>query len=132
MAWNSLTDIVELTTQQRMKDDPEYTAAVLRLRKRRCTVADAMLFNSRLVKSSNNPAGVDLSSDEAIKGVAIVPTNNQRKAVNFLKARANCTDTSGIKLVMCEALDTLSDSKSIVPNDIPSCSRDGLLKVDMT
>ncbi len=68
MAWNSLTDVVELTEQQRMKGDQEYAGAVLRLRKRCCTVADAVLFNSRLIKSAENPGGVDLSSPVAMKG----------------------------------------------------------------
>ncbi len=33
---------------------------------------------------------------------------------------------------MCEALDRVSNSKRIVSNDLPSCSRDQLLKVDVT
>ncbi len=79
----------------------------------------------------HNPRGVDLSSPTAKKAFAIVPTNNQRKAINFLKSRANCSEKSGRQLILCEALDILSDSKQVIPNDLPSCSRDQLLKIDV-
>lgn len=132
LAWNSVSDVVELTEQHRMKDDPEYAAAVLRLRTRECTVADATLFNSRLIKSQTNPGGISLHTERALKGVAIVPTNNERKALNLLKARANCTTESENELNMCEALDILTVSKAPVPNEMPSCDRDKLLRIDLT
>ncbi len=61
-----------------------------------------------------------------------MPTNNQRKALNILKARANCTEDNGRELMLCEAFDTFTDSKQPIPNDLPSCPRDNLLRIDVT
>ncbi|KAJ3892226.1 hypothetical protein GG344DRAFT_45775, partial [Lentinula edodes] len=47
MAWKSINTVVELHEQKRMEGDPEYAAAVCRLRMRECTKADVDLFNSR-------------------------------------------------------------------------------------
>ncbi len=50
LAWHSLTDVIELTEQQRMKKDPEYGQTVARMRKRVCIEADVKLLNSRVIK----------------------------------------------------------------------------------
>ncbi|KAJ3916684.1 hypothetical protein F5877DRAFT_4210, partial [Lentinula edodes] len=47
MAWKSINAVVELHEQKRMEDDPEYAAAVSRLRIRECIKSDVELFNSR-------------------------------------------------------------------------------------
>ncbi len=67
LAWNSVTDVIELVEQERMKLDPGYADAVLRLRVRDCTEDDVKIFNSRVVKSEDNPDGVSLDTPSSLK-----------------------------------------------------------------
>jgi PIF1-like helicase len=123
LAWKSVTEVIILEEQERMKNDPEYGEAVLRLRKRQCTADDVKLFNSRVVFSPDNPQGIDMSTDENKNATAIVATNLLRQAINMRKANANCPIH---ELTMCAALDTTSGK--IVPQ--PSTS--DLLNADVT
>jgi hypothetical protein len=104
MAWKTVSTVVNLTEQHRMKDDPEYGQAVMCLRSRNCTPEDVDLFNSRVTKSLNNPGGIDMGNDENINATAIVTTNELREVLNARKANSACTG----ELVMCAAQDKLS------------------------
>jgi Helitron helicase-like domain at N-terminus/AAA domain len=103
LAWKSFDNVVELCTQNRMKDDPEYAAAVGRLRVRRCTPADVDIFNSRVVRSPSNDNGVVLTLEESMRATTIVRDNKTRMYLNGLKAA-----TSALKenVVMCAARDS--------------------------
>jgi hypothetical protein len=58
-----------------MKNDPEYGAAMNRLRIHQCGLEDVDLFNSRLIMSISHKEGVDMSIDGNNKACAIVDTN---------------------------------------------------------
>lgn len=104
LAWKTVNAVVTLDEQERMKTDPEYGAAVCRLRTRECTFEDVELFNTRVVKSTANKNGIDMSLPENESAAAIVRTNILREILNVRKAEANCAD--GIKnLIVCAALD---------------------------
>lgn len=45
LAWKSVNAVISLSEQQRMKEDPEFAAAVGRLRIRECDLGDVELFN---------------------------------------------------------------------------------------
>jgi ATP-dependent exoDNAse (exonuclease V) alpha subunit len=90
LAWKSITDVICLDEQQRMKEDPQYGIAVEHLRKRKCTQADVDLFNSRVIKSAEHPEGVDMSKPPYNDAVAIVSTNLLRETINMKEAIANC------------------------------------------
>lgn len=101
LAWKSVNIVVELTEQQRMKADKEYSEAVQRLRVRQCEASDVDLFNSRLIKGPENPNGVDMGVMENSRASAIVGTNQLREALNLRKARS----TGGADLVICASRD---------------------------
>ncbi|KAF5342709.1 hypothetical protein D9758_015874 [Tetrapyrgos nigripes] len=61
MAWKRFDTVINLTEQKRMSSDPEYGAAVLRLRNRECTQDDIDLFNSRRIKSWDHLSGLELA-----------------------------------------------------------------------
>jgi hypothetical protein len=67
LAWKSINTTINLTEQQRMKDDPEFGAAVSRLRERICTEEDVELFNTRVIKSATNLRGIDWGSASILK-----------------------------------------------------------------
>ncbi|KAF9779877.1 hypothetical protein BJ322DRAFT_975897, partial [Thelephora terrestris] len=48
LAWKSVNTVIALDKQQRMKGDPEFAAAVGRLRIRECHLGDVELFNERV------------------------------------------------------------------------------------
>jgi hypothetical protein len=52
LEWKTVSVMITLSKQQRMKDDVEYGLAVIRLRKRECTQDDVNVFNSRVMKTS--------------------------------------------------------------------------------
>jgi hypothetical protein len=104
MAWKTVDTVVELSEQQRMKHDPEYASAVQRLRTRQCHLEDMELFNSRLMKSTARPDGIDMGTAENCDAAAIVNTNLLREVLNMEKARSVCSQT-GDKLVLCAARD---------------------------
>ena len=72
MAWKTVNSVVSLTEQERMKGDPEYGAAVQRLRIRECTFEDVELFNSRVIKSATKEDGVDMGEPCHFAAAAIV------------------------------------------------------------
>ncbi len=109
MIWNSLTDAVSLKEQKRMEKDPEYGAAVQRLRLRQCIPEDVDLFNARVVKSNEEPQGIDMKGVEA---VAVVRTNLLRHSINSYKAKSNA---EGKRLITCCALDKVRGH--IVPEE---------------
>lgn len=133
LAWKSFHVVIELSEQKRMSSDPQYADAVKRLRLRVCTDNDADLFNSRVMRSSVYPAGIDISHGY-LNSVAIVPTNIVREMLNFKKAEANtCHGTSN--LVTCAARDmiggkpvtNLTNRHSLLNADVSSMSSDGAL-----
>jgi Helitron helicase-like domain at N-terminus/AAA domain len=102
LAWKSIDTVVELTVQNRMKGDLEYAAAVGRLRLRQCTREDVVLFNSRLLKSPDNPDGVSLTQEESCGATTIVRKNDTRMYLNGLKATSAANKG---EVVMCAARD---------------------------
>ena len=90
LAWKTINTIVNLTEQQRMKDDVEYGEAVARLRVHECTLADAELFNMRLTKSFTYAEGVDMGLPDNNNACAIVIGNSLHEALNKKKAEACC------------------------------------------
>jgi len=108
LAWKMVNVVINLTDQQRMKDDVEYGDAVKRLRVRKCTEDDVDLFNSRVMKMSSKLDGVDLSSVSTEDTTAIITTNKLCEVLNARKAQA----VSGDALVVCAALDKTSEEMS--------------------
>lgn len=101
MIWNSLTDAVCLMEQKCMEGDPEYAAAVQRLRLCQCTQEDVEMFNERLIKSSEEPQGIDM---EGVEAVAVVHTNLMHHSINSYKAKSNA---EGKRLITCCAMDKI-------------------------
>lgn len=124
MAWKSVSNVISLTEQERMKRDPEYAECVHRLRNRNCTIDDVVLFNSRAIKSFATPDGIDMSCGGNVDATVIVATNLARQAINVKKASANCAGSD--RMIMCAALDTV---KGVC---VPSPSRLNLLKQDVS
>lgn len=117
LAWKSISTVVELTEQQRMKNDIEYSQAVQRLRVRQCTSADVDLFNSRVIKSVANIDGIICHPSSA----AIVGTNHLREVLNSKKAHS----IGGNKLVVCASRDIVPTSAVLSSEEYQS-----LLKLD--
>ena len=107
IAWKSLNAVISLTEQERMKEDPDYARAVGHLRTRQCTVKDLELFNTRVIKSADNPNGVDMGTVNEANSTAIVSTNLLRESINARKAHANCTRPDSPTLVTCAAQDNI-------------------------
>jgi hypothetical protein len=101
LAWISFDAIVSLTEQEWMKVDPEYGNAVTRLRHCQCTLEDVELFNSRVIRSADNPNGVDMGTDNTINSTAIIHTNLLCEMINARKAHSNCTGPDSPTLVTC-------------------------------
>ena len=72
MAWKSVNSVITLTEQERMKGDPEYAVAVQHLQICECTMEDAELFNTCVIKSATNQDGIDMSI--AFRTGAGIPT----------------------------------------------------------
>jgi len=106
MAWKTVDTVVELTEQHRMKRDPGYADAVLRLRSRNCTFEDVDLFNSRVIRSATHPNGIDMSTSDNQGAAIIVKTNIMRQILNVSKARSNCAQNNQ-NLEICAANDTV-------------------------
>jgi hypothetical protein len=123
LAWKSLNAVVNLTEQQRMKEDPAYAESVNRLRVRQCTPDDVDLFNSRLIRSANHPEGVDMGDEENWEAAAIVTTNALREILNAHKADIACADSQ--TLVVCGALDKAS-------RELTYSERSDLLRLNVT
>lgn len=123
MAWKSVNTVIELSEQQRMKD--EYASAVQRLRTRQCHFEDIELFNTRLMKSACHPEGIDMGKKENSCAAIIVNTNLLWEALNMEKAHSltNCT---GPNLILCAAHDippstqnplSLNEAEQILKNN---------------
>jgi len=131
LAWKTVDTVVDMVVQQRMKSDKEYGDAVLRLRTRECTLEDIDLFNSRVIKSANNPEGIDMGNHDNLKATAIVQTNALREVINISKAQANCTSlessSSLPELVVCGSNDVVKGLIDLEPSDYKD-----LLHLDFT
>lgn len=127
LAWKTLNAVVEFEEQFRMKDDPGYAMAAVRLRERRCTKADLALFNSRVIKSVKNHNGPDMREGDNGKAVMIVARNDVREEVNAYKAEAECGAGSSRRLLRCGALDYID--KKLVPNLGHAKCRDTVLEL---
>jgi len=86
LSYKSIDTVVSFTEQKRMEKDPEFAAAVARLRIRDCTEEDLELFNSRVLYSTAKPNGIVLDDDMEPSPVAIVQTNALRMELNFEKS----------------------------------------------
>jgi hypothetical protein len=124
LAWKSINTIINLTEQQRMKDDPEFGDAVSRLCERRCTEEDVELFNTRVIRSATNLRGIDMGEPQNCEAAAIVSTNALREVLNAHKASTACPEMR--RLVVCAALDKTT-SRSLTRDE-----RDNLLKLNMS
>jgi hypothetical protein len=113
-AWKPIDTVIELVEQQRMKSDPEYADAILRLWTRDCTAEDVELFNSQLIKSASHPDGVDMSAPENQGAAVIVQTNILREVLNMSKARSNCDST---ELVICAANNKINHSSTALSSE---------------
>jgi len=92
IAWKQVDTVIELTEQKRMERDKEFADAVLRLRVHEpLTREDIDLFNSRVVRSHENPDGVDLGNERFRDMVAVVEYNKTRMALNSVKAHHHTT-----------------------------------------
>lgn len=85
------------------------------------------MFNSRLIRSNDEPHGVDLSRPEYLAAAAIVSTNAIREELNSLKARAN-NENQPQHLVVCAANDKLARSSAGMSKQL----REHLLQLDVT
>jgi hypothetical protein len=83
LCWKSVTEVIILEEQERMKNDPDYTQAVLNLRTHTCTISDVDLFNSHVVMSVEHPHGINMSANENENATAIVATNLLRQTINM-------------------------------------------------
>lgn len=106
LAWKSINTVISLQEQKQMQDNPEYGAAVVRLRVRQCLPSDVTLFNSRVIKSSETPDGVTLDSEEHFLASIIVHTNRSRQQINQWKAASvpdtfDSTRPAEISLIHC-------------------------------
>ena len=134
LAWKSIDTVIELNEQRCMENDPEYAAAVNRLCFHQCTIDDVDLFNSRLIKGTTNPQGVDMGLSENLEAIAIVSTNLLRCGINMKKADIISKSHNGPKLIIWAAHDTISNQTvpkeyrtQLLQADITSLSRDGAL-----
>jgi len=110
LAYKSFTHVFEFTEQKRMEGDPEYAAAVLRLRTRECILDDVELFNSRVLRSDTHPDGVDLSEPKYTHATVLVTTNQVRQEINAAKAKALGGHLPSY--IECAAVDVLSKNVS--------------------
>ena len=106
LAWKSVNIVVSLTEQQRMKGDPEYAAAVGRLRVRSCNMGDVELFNSRVVRSVREPDGLSMVGERE-NATMLVGTNFIRELINNTKAKSSLPG----ELTYCAAYDLVNGSE---------------------
>lgn len=86
LSWKKINTMVSLDEQQHMKGDVAYEAAVARLRTHQCMYEDVEMFNSQVIKSANNPDGVDMGSVDNVNAAAIMATNTVQGIFNVEKA----------------------------------------------
>ena len=107
LTWKSINAVVSLSEQEHMKGNPEYSCAVNNLRVRQCTFDDVELFNSCVIKSSQNQDGIDMTSTDKANATAIVSTNLLCESINAQKAHANCMGPNSPTLITCAAHDKI-------------------------
>ena len=129
LAWKSVDTVISLNEQQRMKGDPEFAAAVERLRIRECNLGDVELFNERVVRSTRHPHGLDMSGERQT-ATMLVGTNFIRELLNNSKAKSACTG----ELVYCAARDvvdgtepTLREQTSLLGLNLADFTSEGAL-----
>ncbi len=134
LAWKSIDTVIELNEQKQMENDIEYAAAVNCLRLCQCTIDDVELFNSRLIKGTINPHGIDMGLSENLEAIAIVSTNLLRYGINMRKAEMISKTHNGPKLIICAAHDTINNQTvpkeycmQLLQADVTSLSKDGAL-----
>jgi hypothetical protein len=87
-----------------MEGDNEFAEAVLQLRLHEALMKeDVALFNSRVVRSPNNPQGVDLAEERFRDLIAVVEYNKTRMALNSVKAHHQTSSPGAPKLLTCAA-----------------------------
>jgi len=104
----SIDTVIELNEQKHMETDHEYANAVNRLHICKCIFDDMGLFNSRIIKNSTNPKGVDMGIAEHLEAVSIVSTNAMRTAIDMKKADVITRNPSNPELFLSVAYDTIS------------------------
>ncbi|CAD6957401.1 unnamed protein product [Tilletia caries] len=82
-AWLQVDEVVEFHEQMRMQD-AGMAAALSRLRIRACTHDDVNLFNSNVLRSTENPTGVEVKGRGGL--VVLARTNATVRALNERKA----------------------------------------------
>lgn len=112
LAWKSVNAVISLHEQKRMEDDPEYGAAVSRLRMRQCTPEDVELFNSRVIKSAKHPNGVTLDSRDPYLASMIVKTNKLRQRINNWKTSTVGKEVNELRFTVCAGQDRIVYAKS--------------------
>ena len=106
LAWKSIDVVLSLNEQHRMKEDPEYAAAVGRLRMRDCTLGDVELFNERVVRSLKHTNGFNMNGERQT-ATMLVTTNFTRELLNNSKAKSTCTG----ELIYCAAHDLVDGAE---------------------
>ena len=90
--WRSLNAVVNLTEQMRQSDDPEFAAALRRIRLHQPTPNDIELLNSRVCAPLESPTSIPI----------VVRRHNLRDAIN--KERLNeSSRTSNLRITHCLA-----------------------------
>ena len=106
LAWKSIDMVISLSEQQRMKEDPEFAAAVGRLWIRECNLGDVELFNKWVVKLTRHPNGLELYG-ELQTATMLVGTNFVQELLNNSKAKSSCTG----ELIYCAAHDMVNGTE---------------------
>ena len=109
IAWKQVDTVIELTEQKRMESDREVADAVLRLRRHEQLTREGIaLFNSRVIRSLENPGGIDLADKQFSDMAVIVKFNKTRMALNSVKAHQKTSGPGAPRLVTCTARHTLA------------------------
>jgi hypothetical protein len=115
--WESISNVCTLTTQNRGKSDPEWFAALRRLRCNCSTEDDVALFNSRYRKSNEMPAWAP-----AAKHIAY--TNADVNETNARSLEATSSSTVHIRSKHKVQLKRLAKKREIISRSIELLIRD--------
>ncbi|KAF5343799.1 hypothetical protein D9758_016212 [Tetrapyrgos nigripes] len=74
MAWKTITTVISLSEQKRTAEDPDYGAAVLRLRNRECTQDHVDLFNS---SAANGPSLIECVAYDEVMEIGVKNSNHE-------------------------------------------------------
>ena len=61
------------------------------------------MFNSHLIKTNENPSGIDMGLIENFEAISVVSTNSLQTAINFHKADTICKTNHSPELITCAA-----------------------------